>query len=138
MMSSAQFGTYYVAALVPFLVIDLLWLGVVAKGLYRRELGDLLRQPVGKVAALIFYFMYPLGLVVFVLPQALGASGGGVSEAFFRGALLGLFAYGTYDLTNLATMRGFSAKIALVDWAWGTILTGTVAAIAASVLGGRL
>jgi uncharacterized membrane protein len=136
-MLTAQLWKHYVAALVPFLLIDLLWLGVVAKGFYRRELGDLLRQPIGKVAALAFYLLYPLGLAVFVIPQALGAGGGGVSEAFIRGALFGLFAYGTYDLTNLATMRGFSTKIALVDWLWGTVLTGTVAAIATALLGGK-
>jgi uncharacterized membrane protein len=137
-MITAQLGTYYLAALLPFLVIDLLWLGVVAKNLYRRELGDLLRKPVGKIAAFAFYLLYPLGVVLFVLPQALAQGGGGVTEAFWRGALFGLFAYGTYDLTNLATMRGFSTKIALVDWAWGTVLTGTVAGIAALLLGGRV
>jgi uncharacterized membrane protein len=137
-MVAAQFWKLYLAALVPFLVIDLIWLGIVAKGLYRRELGDLIRQPINKTAALAFYLLYPLGLVVFVLPQALAVTAGGVGQAFFQGALLGMFAYGTYDLTNLATMRGFSTKIALVDWVWGTLLTGTVAAIVTTLLGGRL
>jgi uncharacterized membrane protein len=137
-MITAQLWKHYLAALVPFLVMDLLWLGVVAKGLYRRELGDLLRRPIGKTAALAFYFLYPLGVALFVLPQALAPGGGGVLEALMRGALFGLFAYGTYDLTNLATMRGFSTKIALIDWAWGTFLTGSVAAIAALLLGGRI
>ncbi len=136
-MITAQLWQHYIAALVPFLVIDLLWLGVIAKGFYRRELGDLMRQPIGKAAALAFYLLYPLGLAVFVLPQALAAGGGGVAQAFGYGALFGLFAYGTYDLTNLATMRGFSTKIALVDWLWGTVLTGTVAAIATALLGGK-
>jgi uncharacterized membrane protein len=138
-MGTARVWTLYLAALVPFLVIDLIWLGVVAKGLYRREMGDLIRQPINKTAALAFYLLYPLGLVIFVLPQALAPGGGGVSEAFIRGALLGMLAYGTYDLTNLATVRGFSTKIALIDWVWGTLLTGAVAAIAVSLLGfGRL
>jgi uncharacterized membrane protein len=133
----STFFKHYIAALIPFLVIDLLWLGVIAKAFYRRELGDLIRQPIGKVAALAFYLFYPLGLAVFVLPQALGPGGAGVAQAFGYGALFGLFAYGTYDLTNLATLRGYSTKLALVDWLWGTMLTGTVAAIAAAVLGGK-
>jgi uncharacterized membrane protein len=137
-MITAQLWKHYLAALVPFLVIDLIWLGVVAKGFYRRELGTLMRQPIGKVAALAFYLLYPLGLAIFVLPQALAPNGGSVAQAFGYGALFGMFAYGTYDLTNLATMRGFSTKLALVDWVWGTVLTGTVAAIATALLGGRL
>jgi uncharacterized membrane protein len=136
-MITAQLWKHYLAALVPFLVIDLIWLGVVAKGFYRRELGDLIRQPVGKVAALAFYLLYPLGLAIFVIPQALSSVGSGVVQAFTYGALFGMFAYGTYDLTNLATTRGFSTKLALVDWLWGTVLTGTVAAIATALLGGR-
>ena len=122
----------YLAALVPFVLIDLLWLGVIAKGFYRHELGDLMREPIGKGAALAFYLLYPLGLLVFVFPQA---GTGSVAQAFIYGALLGLLTYGTYDLTNLATMRGFSTKLALVDWASGTLLTGTVAAIATAILG---
>jgi uncharacterized membrane protein len=134
-MITAQLVKYYLAALLPFLLIDLLWLGVVAKTFYRRELGNLFRQPVGKVAALAFYLLYPLGLAIFVIPQALAPTGWGVGQAFVYGALFGMFAYGTYDLTNLATLRGFSTKLALVDWLWGTVLTGTVAAIAVALLG---
>jgi uncharacterized membrane protein len=136
-MAGAQLWKQYLAALVPFLVLDLLWLGAVAKGFYRRELGDLVRQPIGKAAALAFYLLYPMGLAVFVIPQALASGGSGVTQAFSLGALFGLFAYGTYDLTNLATLRGFSTKLALVDWTWGTVLTGTAAALATAMLGGR-
>ena len=135
-MANAQLWKLYIAALVPFLALDLLWLGVVAKSFYRRELGDLMRQPINKAAAFAFYFLYPMGLAVFVIPQALSLGGSGVSRAFVQGGLFGMFAYGTYDLTNLATLRGFSTKLALVDWVWGTVLTATVAAIATAVIGG--
>ena len=101
-MIHASLWQQYLAALVPFVLIDLLWLGVIAKGFYRHELGDLMREPIGKGAALAFYLLYPLGLLVFVFPQA---GTGSVAQAFIYGALLGLLTYGTYDLTNLATMR---------------------------------
>jgi uncharacterized membrane protein len=136
-MTTVPLWKLYLAALVPFLIIDALWLGIIAKQFYRRELGDLFRQPVNKTAAAAFYLLYPLGLATFVIPHALSSTGWGTVQAFVQGAMLGAFAYGTYDLTNLATLRGYSTKLALVDWTWGTLLTGTVAAIATAVLGGR-
>jgi uncharacterized membrane protein len=134
-MMSAPLWKQYFAALLPFGVIDLLWLGVIARGFYRRELGVLMRDPINKPAALAFYLLYPLGLLAFVFPQALAMGEGSVARAFAYGAMLGAFAYGTYDLTNLATTRGYTVKLAMVDWVWGTLLTGTVAAIAVIIIG---
>ena len=113
------------AALLVFVVLDLLWLGVVAVGFYQRELAALLRpDPVWSVA----------GVMVFAVAPALDA--GAWTAALWRGAVFGLIAYATYDLTNLATLRDFPARLAVVDMAWGTVLTATVS-VAAYFAGSR-
>jgi len=112
---------------VPILfVVDGIWLGLVARGFYRRELGALLRDGGARVElAVVFYILYAAGIVIFaVLP---GLERGSVVRAVQLGALLGLLAYAAYDLTNLATLRGFSGRMAVVDLAWGTFLTAGVA-----------
>ena len=122
------------AALLVFVVLDLLWLGVVAVGFYQRELAALLRpDPVWSVAA-VFYVMYLAGVMVFAVAPALDA--GAWTAALWRGAVFGLIAYATYDLTNLATLRDFPARLAVVDMAWGTVLTATVS-VAAYFAGSR-
>jgi len=112
---------------VPMLfLVDGIWLTLVARGFYRRELGALLRDGGVRVEfAAAFYVMYAAGIVIFaVLP---GLERGGVVRSALLGALLGLLAYAAYDLTNLATLRGFSGRMAVVDLAWGTLLTAGVA-----------
>jgi uncharacterized membrane protein len=116
----------YFAAAAAFLVLDLLWLGYVASGFYRSELGPLLAESVNISAALVFYALFPVGLMIFAVGPALES--GGVPRAFLLGALFGFFAYATYDLTNLATLKGFSLRMALVDMAWDGLLAGTSAA----------
>jgi len=105
-------------------VMDFLWLGTVAKKFYRREMGELLRKKPNMTAALIFYAIYVCGVVFFAVSQSESWL-----EAVGRGAALGLIAYATYDLTNLATIKGFSAKVAAIDIAWGTALTSVVAGV---------
>lgn len=122
------FLLYGITAVVFFLV-DLLWLGVVAKDLYARHFGALMRDQVNWTAALTFYAMYIGGIVLFVLVPAL-QSGWGIACAAAMGGLLGLFAYGTFDLTGLALFRGWPAAMAVVDMVWGTVLTGGTAGIA--------
>lgn len=117
----------WIAAAVIFLAIDLVWLGWLGRGIYQAEIGPLLRQPFNIPAAVAFYLLYITGLMVVVVWPAFQAQS--VSQALLRGALLGLIAYGTYDLTNLAVMKGFTTKIAIIDMIWGTVLTGTVAAL---------
>jgi uncharacterized membrane protein len=112
----------YAATAVAFIVIDLIWLGVIAKSFYRRELGDLIAQPFNLKAAAVFYLAYPLGVVFFATWPALSA--GSAQQAALMGLLLGLFAYGTYDLTNLATLRNWSLKLSVADMVWGSVLTG--------------
>ena len=120
----------YLAALGVVGVLDAVWLGIVAARFYRRELGALLRPDVRRVPAALFYFGYPLGLLALAL-QPLPAT---LAEALARSAVLGLVAYGTYDLTNLATLKGWSRRLALLDIAWGTTVSAAAGAAAWLVL----
>jgi len=118
----------FVASLLAMAVVDGIWLGAVARTFYRRHLGFLMAERPNWIAAVAFYLLYVLGVTVFaVLP---GADAASVGEAAWRGALFGLVAYATYDLTNAATLRGWPNVVTLVDMAWGTVLTAAVATIA--------
>ena len=116
---------YLATALVLF-PLDALWLGYIARGFYVSRLGDLmLDQPRFGVAA-PFYIFYVAGIVWFaILPNL---SSGSVVGALLAGAALGFIAYGTYDATNLATLRGYPVSLAIVDLLWGMALTGVAAA----------
>lgn len=126
-----QWIILWIAAAVLFLVIDMVWLLWLGRSFYVSEIGDLLRQPPNFGAAGAFYVLYVTGLMVMVVWPAV--QGGSVGQAVLQGAVLGLVAYGTYDLTNLAVMKGFTTRIAVIDMAWGTALTGAVAGIVASI-----
>lgn len=108
-------------------IIDAVWLSVVANKFYKSQLGSLLLEKPNMVAAILFYIIFVIGVVVFAVMPAVAA--GSWKVAFGYGALLGLVTYATYDLTNLATLKGFPIKIVIVDLAWGTALTATVAAL---------
>lgn len=110
----------YGIAFVVFLVVDLIWLGLVAKDLYNKEIGSLLKSDVNWAAAIIFYLLFILGLVIFVIEPSVTA--GSLGKAMLLGAFFGLVTYATYDLTNLATMKDFTLKITLIDLTWGTSL----------------
>ncbi len=104
--------------LVAFLILDGLWLGVLMGTTYKSLLGSLMLDQPRVLPAVLFYVLYVIGCVVFVvLPSA------SWQRAARMGALLGLVAYGTYDLSNWATLQGWSAGLALMDMAWGTFLT---------------
>ncbi|WP_421694574.1 DUF2177 family protein [Aestuariivirga sp.] len=122
-----QWIILWIAAAVLFLVIDMIWLLWLGRSFYVSEIGDLLRQPPNFGAAGAFYALYVTGLMIMVIWPAVHAQS--VTQGLLYGALLGLIAYGTYDLTNLSVMKGFTTKIALIDLAWGTVLTGSVAAL---------
>ena len=115
----------YVLTALVFFAIDLVWLGVVARGLYRRYLGDFLADQPNWTAAIIFYLLFIVGILVFAVMPALERHS--ASHALLYGALFGLFTYATYDLTNLATLQGWPLGIVFIDIAWGMALTGTVA-----------
>ena len=111
----------YLATLLAFLVLDGLWLGVLMGSTYKALLGPLMLEQPRLLPAALFYFLYVFGCVAFVVLPALAS--GGWQRAARMGALLGLVAYGTYDLSNWATLQGWSAGLALMDMAWGTFLT---------------
>ncbi len=117
----------YLASLAVFLLIDLVWLGLVARDFYRNQLGSLMADSIVWGAAILFYLLFVAGLVVFAVLPAL--DGGGWVRALAAGAALGFFAYMTYDLTNLATLRDWPLALTAVDIAWGTILGATVASV---------
>ncbi len=110
----------YGIAFVVFFVVDIIWLGLVAKDLYNKEIGSLLKPDVNWVAAIIFYLLFILGLVVFVIEPSVSSSS--LGKVMLLGAFFGLVTYATYDLTNLATMKDFTLKITLIDLTWGTTL----------------
>jgi uncharacterized membrane protein len=103
-----------------FFVIDILWLGVLARGFYRRNLGFILSSEVNWAAAVIFYLLYIAGILFFAVRPALISNSWG--QAALLGALFGFFTYATYDLTNMATIKDWPIIIVLVDIAWGVCL----------------
>ena len=105
---------------------DLVWLGTVGASVYRSRLGDLLLERPVLWAAALFYLVYAIGIVIFAVAPALRAEAW--SRALVLGALFGFFAYATYDLTNLATLRGWSGLVAILDIGWGACLTAAGAA----------
>ncbi len=114
----------YLIALPVFFAIDMVWLGLVAKGFYRTQLGALTRERVGWAAAIVFYLLFIVGLVVFVVAPAM--DDGSWLRALLYGALFGLIAYATYDLTNLATLRDWPLLVTVVDLIWGAVLAAAV------------
>jgi uncharacterized membrane protein len=121
----------YAVAIVTFFALDLLWLGVVAKGFYRTQMGHLLRPDVQWGPALLFYLIFVAALVVFVVQPAMEKQS--LRHALLYGAFFGLATYAAYDLTNLALAKDFPTIVAVVDLAWGAVLSATVAAVAYKV-----
>lgn len=115
----------YAASAVAFLAIDFVWLTVASRLVYRPLLGDLLAENPNLLVAGLFYLFYVVGVVVFAVMPAVGA--GSWLMAAGLGALLGLIAYGTYDMTNLATIEGWPVAVSVIDLAWGTALTAVAA-----------
>lgn len=122
-----RFFCAWLTVLVAFLLLDGLWLGVLMGPTYRTWLGPLmLAQPV-LLPAILFYLVYSLGIVLLgVLP---GVRASSIKHAAGYSALLGVMAYGTYDLTNWATLSGWPAQLSLIDWAWGTFASGVAGAV---------
>jgi uncharacterized membrane protein len=119
----------YLAALLVMGVLDALWLGWLARDFYRQEIGSQMADPIRWGPALVFYFAYPAALVALALFPA----GQPLGTQIARAALVGLVAYGVYDLTNLATLRHWPVKLALVDAAWGTFASTAAGGVAAWV-----
>lgn len=117
----------YVAALVAFVGLDMIWLGAMVSRIYRPALGDLLATSVNLPAAIAFYLVFPVGLTIFAVAPAVKA--GSIGQAALYGGLFGLFAYATYDLTNQATLRAWSTQLTVTDIAWGFALSSFAATI---------
>lgn len=115
----------FVSAAIVMAAVDLVWLAVVAKKFYNSQIGSLLLQKPHLPSAAAFYIIYVIGIVYFAVRPSLHS--GTAVDALVKGAAFGFFAYATYDLTNRATLKGFTTKLALVDMAWGTVLTAVVA-----------
>ena len=126
-MTLGGFLKLYAVAVVIFLAIDLIWLGVVARSFYQTQMGHLMRPTVNWAAAFAFYLVFVLGIMVLSVIPAIDRES--LTHAIFLGGLLGLVTYAAYDLTNLATLDGFPLKVALVDLVWGTVLCATVSAM---------
>lgn len=114
-------------AIVIFFVIDIIWLGAVAKKFYRKELKNIIAEKVNWIAAVLFYVIFILGLTFFVIEPAILNKG--ITYAIFAGAFFGLVCYATYDLTNLATFKNWSLKLTVIDLIWGAILSSSVSAL---------
>lgn len=128
-----KFFVAYAAAAAFFFVVDLIWLGFVAKDFYRSSIGHLMGDGFNIPAVIAFYIIYTAGLFFFAVNPALEA--GDWQKAAMLGAAFGFFAYATYDLTNLATLRNWPLWLALLDMAWGTGVSA-VAATAGRVVAG--
>lgn len=114
----------YAACAVIFFALDFIWLSVMGPRFYQPQLGSLLLPNPNLLIAGLFYLAYLVGVVALVA----GPAQGDVGKALLYGAILGFVAYGTYDLTNLSTVSGFTPTVAVVDMAWGTVLTAISAA----------
>jgi uncharacterized membrane protein len=122
-----------IAVLVSMGILDALWLTTMTERLYRRQMPELLLATPMWVPAILFYLVYAVAVTFLVVLPAL-ERGDSLLRVVLTGALLGLAAYGTYDLTNHATIRGWSPVVTMVDLAWGTTLTAVVAALAVLVV----
>lgn len=121
----------YGLTLIVFAVIDTAWLGSMGDRIYRPLIGSMLADNFRLAPAIIFYALYAAGLTIFaVLP---GLSDGGWKKALLWGGLFGLFAYGTYDLTNLATLKTWSVKLTLIDMTWGVCVSAVSSGIACAL-----
>ena len=122
----------YAAALLVFVIGDMIWLGTMVSRFYRPILEEVLLPTVNLPAAIVFYLLYPLGLVIFAITPALKA--GSATTALLYGALFGFFTYATYDLSSFATLKNWTIQLTVVDMVWGTIL-GAITASLGYVLG---
>ncbi len=117
----------YLIAVPLFFAIDMLWLGLIAKSFYFNQIGALMKTDTNWTAAIIFYLLFIAGLVLFVIAPAVEKNSW--THALVFGALFGFIAYATYDLTNLATLKGWPLMVSLVDMAWGAVLAASVSSV---------
>ncbi|MEI7423174.1 MAG: DUF2177 family protein [Prolixibacteraceae bacterium] len=124
MTSFSKMIISYLLTTLVFFVVDMLWLGLIAKNIYRKYLGALMSETVNWAAALIFYLLFIAGIFIFVIYPSIEKQSPG--RAVVLGAIFGLITYATYDLTNYATLKGFPINVVIIDLIWGTFLTTLV------------
>lgn len=117
----------YAIALPVFFAIDLTWIGFVAKNFYKSQIGYLMTSTVNWTAAIVFYLLFIVGMIVFVIGPAYEAHSW--SRALLYGAMFGFMTYATYDLTNLATVKDWPLLVTVVDLTWGTVLAASVSTV---------
>ncbi len=122
-----MFWKIYLTALFVFLVIDVTWLGLIAKNFYRKHMGFLMKSEVDWIPALLLYMLFVAALVLFVINPAIEKESW--MHALLFGAFFGLVAYASYDLTNLATIKNWPMVVTLVDIAWGATVSASVSVI---------
>ena len=115
----------YIVSLLVFLAIDAVWLGFIARDFFVSQMGPLLRDDPNFAVAGIFYLFFVAGILYFAVIAGLRENS--LMVAVLNGAFLGLLAYGTYDITNLAVLKGYPPLLAAVDMAWGTFVSGVTA-----------
>lgn len=121
----------YLATVPVFFLVDMVWLGLVARGFYKKHLDFILSPKVNWTAALIFYFVFIAGILLFAVAPALEKNS--LGRAVLLGGLFGFFTYATYDLTNLATIKDWPIVVVIVDMVWGIVLCSIVAAASFSI-----
>jgi uncharacterized membrane protein len=122
-----MFQKLYLITLPVFFLIDMIWLGLVAKNFYSKNIGFLMKTDINWPAAIIFYLLFIAGLVFFVITPALDKRQW--VHALFAGALFGIVSYATYDLTNLATMKDWPLIVTVIDLVWGMVLSASVSTV---------
>jgi uncharacterized membrane protein len=122
-----MFLKLYLVALTAFFIIDITWIGLVAKNFYRDQIGYLLAPQVNWVAAILFYLLFIGALVFFVIAPAVESQS--LTKALLYGAFFGLVTYATYDLTNLATTKDWPVLVTIVDMAWGAFLAASISVV---------
>ena len=122
-----MFAKLFLIALPVFFAIDMVWLAVVAKNFYQKQIGFLMKPDINWLAAIIFYLLFITGLIIFVITPAMVKQSW--VHALLYGALFGLVSYATYDLTNLATVKDWPLLVTVVDLVWGSVLAASVSVI---------
>jgi uncharacterized membrane protein len=127
-----MFIKIYLIAVIVFFAVDMLWLGIIAKNFYQNQIGSLMKKDINWTAAIIFYLLFVAGVVFFAINPAIQENSW--IQALFLGALFGFITYMTYDLTNLATLKNWPLKLAIVDILWGTVLATLVSTVTYSIV----
>jgi uncharacterized membrane protein len=122
-----MFIKLFLIALPVFFAIDMVWLVLVARNFYQKQIGFLMKPDIGWFAAISFYLLFIAGLIVFVIAPAIEKNSW--SHALISGAFFGLVTYATYDLTNLATLKDWPVLVTIIDLIWGSVLAASISVI---------